>query len=669
MSGPHPALLAAALILRRLRPQVVLRNPVVSAAEIAAILATLLLFGHFVTGQVTGSSFIGHASGWLWLTIYCASFIEVIAEGRRITRTRSLRTSQVQDDVKILRTDTSGAVDQVSADALRPGDVVLVETGDMIPADGEAVEGVAEVDESAVTGESAPVIRESHGERSTVIGGTRVISDWLKVRVTAKPGDSFLDHISSIVDDTRQLQSSGEGRASIVLALFALASAACIVLAMPVIAVDDWDYAGITVALFAALLPLASATGAVVARLGGIVRLLAANIVAKSSKAVEAAGRIETILLDKTGTITVGHRQALEFLPLPGVRQADLARAALLASRADETSEGQSILALAEKVLGKASLDERVATPIPFSARSRMSGARLVDGSELWKGATDAVLEKIGLEESEDIRTWTQHVAGAGGTPLLVAGNGSPLGVIRLDDVAKPGLRNRFAQLRRMGIRTIMITGDNPLTAATVAAEVGVDDYVAQASPAAKLEVIRSEQAKGRITAMCGDGFNDAPALRQADVGLAMGIGEAAARQAGNMIDLDNDPLKLMEVVRIGRWITRRRKAFAAITLANDVGKFVVVVPALLAGVYPQLTLIQPLAAASPHSIILSTIIFNGLVVVAALPVAVSRTAATPRARKDWSAPAMVLFGLAGFAAPLLGIPLIQRIITVLGVG
>jgi K+-transporting ATPase ATPase B chain len=527
--------------------------------------------------------------------------------------------------------------------------------------DGEVIEGIAEVDESPITGESAPVIRESGGVRSTVIGGTRVISDRIKVRVTTQPGDSFLDHISSLVEETRRLQSTRQGRISIALAGIALlATILCMALAAPRIRVDVMAMAVMAVALFAALLPVASAASAAVARLGSIGRLLGANIVAKSAEAIEAAGRVDTVLLDKTGTITFGHRQAVEFLPLSGVTKTDLSEAAGLASLGDETPEGRSIVALAEKILGKASFKDRASTPIPFSADSRMSGARQENGREVWKGSPDAVLAKIGVEESDELRTRTQLVAGAGGTPLLVTSDRTPLGVVLLEDVVKPGLRSRFAQLRRLGIRTIMITGDNPLTAATVAAESGVDDYVARATPASKLEVIRGEQTKGNVTAMCGDGVNDAPALRQADVGLAMGAGAAAAREAGNMIDLDNDPLKLMEVVRIGSWITRRRRALGAFALASDVGKYAVLAPALLA-THPALAPVQVLESAAPHTAILSTVIFNALAVFVSLSFALYSPTGTPRGGAEGLSGRVVVLAVAGFLAPILGIPLIER--------
>ncbi|MGZ9106372.1 MAG: HAD-IC family P-type ATPase [Rhodoplanes sp.] len=549
MSGANRSVSVAGIVIRRLHPRNALSNPVLFATEIAAVVATLLFLGQQVTANLAASSFIGQVAGWLWLTVCCAGLVEVIAEGRRVTRTRALRTHHGEEIAKRLRTESanrgrprgasSGAIERVPAGTLRPEDVILVEAGDTIPVDGEVIEGIAEVDESPITGESAPVIRESGGERSTVIGGSRVISDRLKVRVTAQPGDSFLDHISSLVEETRRLRSSRQGRISIALAGIALlATILYMALAAPRIRVDVMAMAVMAVALFAALLPVASAASAAVARLGSIGRLLGANIVAKSAEAIEAAGRVDTVLLDKTGTITFGHRQAVEFLPLSGVTKTDLSEAAGLASLGDETPEGRSIVALAEKILGKASFKDRASTPIPFSADSRMSGARQENGREVWKGSLDAVLAKIGVEESDELRTRTQLVAGAGGTPLLVTSDRTPLGVVRLEDFVKPGLRSRFAQLRRLGIRTIMITGDNPLTAATVAAEAGVDAYVARATPASKLEVIRGEQMKGNVTAMCGDGVNDAPALRQADVGLAMGAGAAAAREAGTMIDL-----------------------------------------------------------------------------------------------------------------------------------
>jgi K+-transporting ATPase ATPase B chain len=647
-------------------------DAVLFAAETAAVAATVLFLGQITTTGGAEARFIGQVAGWLWFTVCYSSLVGVIAEGHHITRTRGLRTDQTEGTVKRLRTentkdglpggDTSRTFERVPADTLRPGVVILVEAGDTIPTDGEVIEGVAEVDESPITGESAPVIRESGGGRSAVIGGTRVVSDWLKVRVTANPGDSFLDHIATIVEDTKRLRSSREGVLSIALVgVTLIATIACTVVAGAGVISDGMAVAGMAVALFAALLPVVTAASATVARLGGIGRLLSANIIAKSAEAIEAAGRVATVLLDKTGTITVGNRQAKEFLTLSGVSETDLAETALLASLGDETPEGRSIVALAEKALGKANPKGRVTTPIPFSAQTRLSGARLVDGCEVWKGASDAVLAKISAAETDDLLSITQTIARAGGTPLLVAKDRSLLGIIHLDDTVKPGLRNRFAQLRRMGIRTVMITGDNPLTAATVAAESGVDDYVARATPASKLDVIRSEQAKGNTTAMCGDGVNDAPALKQADVGLAMGLNTAAAREAGNMIDLDSDPLKLMELVRIGRWITYRRRTLGILALASDAGKYVAVIPPLLAAAYPALAQIQVLAPTSPRGAVLAAITFNALAVIVSLPLAWHSAAGTPRGRAYTPRSETLILAIGGFLAPVFVIPLIER--------
>jgi K+-transporting ATPase ATPase B chain len=663
---------AARTALRGLDPRVLMANPVMLVIEVAAILTTILLVLSVLVADPFLSMFTGQVAAWLWLTVFLASFAEAMAEARSRARAGRLRALEHEVPAKrlIALHDASPAwrYETVSSHALRAGEIVLVEAGDTIPADGEVIDGVAEVDESGVTGESAPVIRESGGDRSAVTGGTRGVSDWLKVRVTAKPGESFHDHVIRLVETARR--DTTWRRLTLTAAL--LGAAVLVVIAVAAIQPfqtppDAPELAAFLIALLSALMPAAAAATLSAAGIAGMSRLVEANVIAKSGSAVEAAGKIGTVLLDKTGTITLGGRKAEEFLPLPGTTERELAEAALLASLSDDTLEGRSIVALAEQKYGLVPDQGRIRSFVPFRAETRMSGAEMRDGGEASKGAIDAMLAHAGAAETADLERIVGRIARSGGTPLAVSRDRKILGVVHLKDTLRPGLRARSAQLRQMGIRTIMVTGDNPLTAATTAAEAGVDDFVAQASPETKLRLIRDEQAKGKLVAMCGDGTNDAPALAQADVGVALNLGTAAAREAGNMIDLDSDPMKLMEVIRAGKHLLMRRRALTTFAVATDVAKYFAILPALFVTAYPQLNELNVIHLASPESAILSTVIFNAIIIVLLIPLAlrgVRYAPATPAAllRRN-----LLVYGLGGLIVPFIGIKAVNFAITGLG--
>ena len=638
------------------------RNPVMFTTAVVATLATLLVLGNMVTG--TGDLlFQGQLVFWLWLTVLFGNFAEALAEGRGKAQAQSLRATK--DQLVACRLGKNGEEEEIPATQLRQGDIVLVSTGRTIPADGEVVSGVASVNEAAITGESAPVIREAGGDRSAVTAGTTVISDAIEVRVTAEPGSGFLDRMIALVEGASRQKTPNEIALTILLTgltliflvavgtLPAFAAFAGGTIALPVL-----------IALFVALIPttisaLLSAIG-----IAGMDRLIRFNILAKSGRAVEAAGDIGTLLLDKTGTITIGDRQASEFVALPGVAESDLVAAARLSSLADGTPEGRSIVALA----GSGDPSPSEAEPIAFSAQTRVSGIDL-PGRSIRKGAVDAVLRLGDFPEEAvlSLRKITDRIAQAGGTPLAVVENGRLLGAVHLKDVIKAGIRERFTELRRMGIRTVMITGDNPLTAAAIAAEAGVDDFLAEAAPEQKLEYIRKEQAEGKLVAMCGDGTNDAPALAQSDVGVAMNTGTQAAREAGNMVDLDSDPTKLIEVVGIGKQLLMTRGALTTFSIANDIAKYFAILPAIFVVLYPALGALNLMGLASPSSAILSAIIFNALIIPLLVPLALKGVKYRPMPAASQLLRNLALYGAGGVVAPFIGIKLIDMAVAGLG--
>ncbi|ABS68467.1 potassium-transporting ATPase subunit KdpB [Xanthobacter versatilis] len=683
-----PAILLPAVgaSFRKLDPRAMVRNPVMFVVEVVALLTTVL----FVRDLVTSGGGLGFSFQiilWLWFTVLFANFAEAVAEGRGKAQAESLRRTRTETQAKLL-TGEGDAFRTVPGTSLKVGDVVLVEAGDIIPSDGEVVEGVASVNEAAITGESAPVIRESGGDRSAVTGGTTVVSDHLKVRITAAAGATFLDRMIALVEGAERQKTPNEIALNILLAgmtlIFIFATAS-----IPSFA----SYAGgsisvvVLVALFVTLIP--TTIGALLSAIGiaGMDRLVRFNVLAMSGRAVEAAGDVDTLLLDKTGTITLGNRQAAAFHPVRGVSEQDLADAAQLASLADETPEGRSIVVLAKEkyaIRGRdmASLNAHF---VPFTAQTRMSGVD-VDGSSVRKGAVDAILSYVqggsstvtgsgavqtvrtlvSQEAIREINAIAEEIAKSGGTPLAVARDGRLLGVIHLKDIVKGGIRERFAELRRMGIRTVMITGDNALTAAAIAAEAGVDDFLAQATPEAKLRLIRDEQAKGKLVAMCGDGTNDAPALAQADVGVAMNTGTVAAREAGNMVDLDSDPTKLIEIVEIGKALLMTRGSLTTFSIANDVAKYFAIIPAMFVAFYPQLGTLNVMGLASPQSAILSAIIFNALIIIALIPLALKGVAFRPIGAAALLKRNLLIYGLGGILVPFVGIKAIDLAVTAL---
>jgi potassium-transporting ATPase ATP-binding subunit len=659
---------------RKLDPRTLMRNPVMFAVEIVAAVSSVLFLrdlfydsGHALfTGQITA---------WLWFTVLFANFAEAVAEGRGKAQAATLRKMRSDTLAKVLTLpDLEPKIHElVPASDLQPGQIVLVEAGDMIPADGEVIEGVATVNESAITGESAPVIRESGGDRSAVTGGTTVLSDWIKVRVTAAPGTSFLDRMIALVEGARRQKTPNEIALNILLAgmtlifLFAVAT-------IPSYA----NYAGgaisgvVLVALFVTLIP--TTIGALLSAIGiaGMDRLVRFNVMAMSGRAVEAAGDVDTLLLDKTGTITLGNRQAAEFIPLIGVNDRELADAAQLASLSDDTPEGRSVVVLAKKKYGLRGREMQPlqATFIPFTAQTRMSGVDMA-GSSIRKGAVESIVQYVGRGASQqvlkDLTAIADRISKTGGTPLAVAKDGRILGVIHLKDIVKGGIRERFAELRQMGMRTVMITGDNPMTAAAIAAEAGVDDFLAQATPEAKLKLIREEQAKGKLVAMCGDGTNDAPALAQADVGVAMHTGTQAAREAGNMVDLDSDPTKLIEIVGIGKQLLMTRGSLTTFSIANDIAKYFAIIPAMFAAFYPQLGILNVMALATPESAILSAIIFNALIIIALIPLALQGVSYRPVGAASILRRNLLVYGIGGIVIPFIGIKAVDIAVSALG--
>jgi len=651
---------------RKLDPRQLVRNPVMFVtACVAALLTVLLIVGH--DGLATG--FKLQLVVWLWLTVLFGTFAEALAEGRGKAQAASLRATKAELTAKRV---TGATTETVPASALRMDDVVLVETGDLIPSDGEVVEGVASVNEAAITGESAPVIREAGGDRSAVTAGTRVISDQIKVRVTVNPGQGFLDRMIALVEGAERQKTPNE------IALTILLVGLTIIFLIAVGTIPSFaSYAGgsIPVAVLAALLItlIPTTIAALLSAIGiaGMDRLVRFNVLAKSGRAVEAAGDVDVLLLDKTGTITIGDRQASEFRAVGGATPQELAEAALLASLADETPEGRSIVTLARerfKVTTSALPDG--AEIIPFTAQTRISGVRIGE-TLIEKGAVDSILRaNPGVGETPaaaELRRITDEIARGGGTPLAVAREGRLLGAIFLKDVVKAGIRERFGELRQMGIRTVMITGDNPLTAAAIAAEAGVDDFLAQATPEDKLALIRKEQAGGRLVAMCGDGTNDAPALAQADVGVAMNTGTQAAREAGNMVDLDSDPTKLIEVVGLGKQLLMTRGALTTFSVANDVAKYFAIIPAMFVVLYPGLAVLNVMKLASPTSAILAAIIFNALIIPLLVPLALKGVAYRPMGAGPLLRRNLAVYGLGGLVAPFIGIKIIDLAVSGIG--
>ncbi|OHV77481.1 potassium-transporting ATPase subunit KdpB [Rhizobium sp. LCM 4573] len=658
----------------KLSPKSLARNPVIFVVAVVSALSTILLIRDLIAGE-TDIGFSFQIVIWLWFTVLFANFAEAVAEGRGKAQAESLRKTRTETQAKLLN-GNSRDFKLVAGTSLKVGDVVLVEAGDIIPSDGEVIEGIASVNEAAITGESAPVIRESGGDRSAVTGGTQVLSDWIRVRITAAAGSTFIDRMIALVEGAERQKTPNEIALNILLAgmtlIFVIATAT-----IPSFASYAGGYIPVTVlvALFVTLIP--TTIGALLSAIGiaGMDRLVRFNVLAMSGRAVEAAGDVDTLLLDKTGTITLGNRQATEFRPVSGVTAEELADAAQLASLADETPEGRSITVLAKEKYGIRARDMQSlhATFIPFTAQSRMSGVDL-DGSSIRKGAVDAVLNYLrtnaAAASSDAIREAQQiaeDIAKSGGTPLAVVRDGRLLGIIHLKDIVKGGIRERFAELRRMGIRTVMITGDNPMTAAAIAAEAGVDDFLAQATPENKLSLIREEQAKGKLVAMCGDGTNDAPALAQADVGVAMNTGTVAAREAGNMVDLDSDPTKLIEIVEIGKQLLMTRGALTTFSIANDIAKYFAIIPAMFLAFYPQLGVLNIMGLSTPQSAILSAIIFNALIIVALIPLSLKGVKYRAIGAGALLSRNLAIYGLGGVIVPFVGIKVVDMAITALG--
>jgi K+-transporting ATPase ATPase B chain len=664
---------------RKLTPRRQVRNPVMFVVYVGSILTTLLWVQALVGKGEAPASFIFWVSVWLWFTVLFANFAEAMAEGRGKAQAAALRSARRDLKAKRLR----GAArardwELVAAGSLRKGALVLVEANDFIPADGTVVEGVASVNEAAITGESAPVIREAGGDRSSVTGGTQVLSDWIVVEVTANPGEAFLDRMIALVEGAKRQKTPNEIALDILLAaltiVFLLATATLLPYSLFSVAVAGQGTpvtVTVLVALLVCLIP--TTIGALLSAIGiaGMDRMIQKNVIAMSGRAVEAAGDVDVLLLDKTGTITLGNRQATQFYPAPGVLERDLADAAQLASLADETPEGRSIVVLAKE---KFSIREREveklgATFVAFTAQTRMSGVNL-NGRQVRKGAADAIeahVRSLGGSIPNEVRAAVDSIAKAGATPLVVADGARVLGAIQLKDIVKGGIRERFAQLRRMGIKTIMITGDNPLTAAAISAEAGVDDFLAQATPEAKLRLIRETQAQGRLVAMTGDGTNDAPALAQADVAVAMNTGTQAAKEAGNMIDLDSNPTKLLEVVETGKQMLMTRGALTTFSIANDVAKYFAIIPAAFASTYPALGLLNVMHLATPQSAILSAVIFNALIIVALIPLALKGVRYRPLGAAAVLRRHLWVYGVGGIIIPFPGIKLVDMLLVALG--
>ncbi|HHY67249.1 MAG TPA: potassium-transporting ATPase subunit KdpB [Alicyclobacillus sp.] len=654
---------------RKLDPRVQWRNPVMFIVEMGSLLTTLFV----VTDAFRNRAefwFDLQLAIWLWLTVFFANFAESLAEGRGKAQAAALRRTRTQTMAKKMVGDR---IEVVPSTTLRKGDVVLVEAGDIIPGDGEVIEGLASVDESAVTGESAPVIRESGGDRSSVTGGTRVLSDWIRVRISADPGETFLDRMIGLVEGARRHKTPNE------VALTILLVGLSIILLLSVVTLAPFAlYSGaspsipVLVALLVCLIP--TTIGGLLSAIGiaGMDRLLKRNVLAMSGRAVEAAGDVDVLFLDKTGTITLGNRMATELIPAPGVAANELALAAQLASLADETPEGRSIVRLIQEQfqLEEPDLQALGVAFVPFSAHTRMSGVD-VNNRRIRKGAPDAIAAYVreqGGEVPPEVSREVERIAKQGGTPLLVASDDRVLGTVYLKDIVKGGMKERFATLRKMGIKTVMITGDNPLTAAAIAAEAGVDDFLAEATPETKLARIREYQAQGHLVAMTGDGTNDAPALAQADVGMAMNSGTQAAKEAGNMVDLDSDPTKLIEVVEIGKQLLITRGALTTFSIANDIAKYFAIIPAMFSETYPQLNALNVMRLSTPHNAILAAVVFNALIIVVLVPLSLRGVRYRPAGAEALLRRNLLIYGLGGLVAPFIGIKLLDMMFTAMGI-
>ena len=652
----------------KLNPKKLMKNPVMFVVEIGSVVTTYdLIRDAFIHRASLG--FELQITIWLWFTVFFANFAEAMAEGRGKAQADTLRRARAETMARRLRTD--GSEEKIPGSKLRAGDLVKVTAGEFIPGDGEVIEGVASVDESAITGESAPVIRES-GDRSAVTGGTRVLSDEITIKIMSNPGETFLDRMIKLVEGAARQKTPNEIALNILLAGLTIVFLLAVVTLQPMaIYSGSPQSVFVLIALLVCLIP--TTIGGLLSAIGiaGMDRVVQRNVLAMSGRAVEAAGDVDTLLLDKTGTITLGNRRATEFIPAPGVKETDLADAAQLASFSDETPEGRSIVVLAKEKYGLRGreLSSYGASFIPFSAVTRMSGVDL-DGREIRKGAFEAIVSYCsvnGFRVPSEVEETVKNIANSGGTPLLVAEDRHILGTIQLKDIIKGGMRERFDQLRAMGIRTVMITGDNPLTAAAIAREAGLDDFLAQAKPEDKLALIRQEQAKGKLVAMTGDGTNDAPALAQADVGLAMNAGTQAAKEAGNMVDLDSNPTKLIEVVEIGKQLLITRGALTTFSVANDVAKYFAIIPAMFAGVFPVLQVLNVMGLKTPQSAILSAVIFNALIIVALVPLALRGVKYRPLGASALLRRNLLVYGLGGIVAPFVGIKLIDLIVTHIG--
>ncbi len=655
----------------KLNPVTLLKNPVMFVVEVGAALTTVLLLRDAATGAAN-LGFSIQISLWLWFTVLFANFAEAMAEARGKAQADSLRKTKTDAPAK--RVTASGAIEQASSSSLRSGDIVICDAGDLIPGDGDVIDGVATVDESVITGESAPVIRESGGDRSAVTGGTRVLSDQIKIKITSNPGETFLDRMIALVEGAQRQKTPNEIALNILIAGLTLIFLLAVITLQPYskFAVSQTNSGSVpTVAVLISLLVclIPTTIGGLLSAIGiaGMDRVMQHNVLAMSGKAVEAAGDVNSLLLDKTGTITLGNRQAVEFLNVTGVTPEELADAAQLSSLADETPEGRSVVVLAKEKYGLRGrhIPEHEATFIPFSAYTRMSGVDF-EGKQFRKGATEAIcnfVKERGGTVPPDFMDMSDRISRSGGTPLAVANGGRLLGVIHLKDIVKGGMNERIAQLRRMGIRTIMITGDNPLTAAAIAAEAGVDDFLAQATPKDKLDYIKKEQAEGRLVAMTGDGTNNAPALAQADVGLAMNTGTMAAKEAGNMVDLDSNPTKLIEVVAIGKQLLITRGALTTFSIANDVAKYFAIIPAMFIPTYPVLARLNIMGLHTPQSAVLSAVIFNALIIIALVPLALRGVKYRPLDAASLLRRNLLIYGVGGLIAPFPGIWLIDQLL------
>jgi K+-transporting ATPase ATPase B chain len=665
--------------IKKLDPRHQIKNPVMFVVLIGSILTTALYIQAIFGQGEAPAGFILAITLWLWFTLVFANFAEAMAEGRGKAQAASLRKARRDTLAKKLTESKYGSsYDTVSAATLRKGDIVLVEPGDIIPMDGEAIEGVASVDESAITGESAPVIRESGSDRSAVTGGTRVLSDWLVIRITSSQGETFLDRMIAMVEGAKRQKTPNEIALSILLAAFTIIFLLATVTLLPfsifsVSSAGRGDVVTVTVlvALLVCLIP--TTIGGLLPAIGiaGMDRMIQANVIATSGRAVEAAGDVDVLLLDKTGTITLGNRQAVSFIPTEGISAKELADAAQLASLSDETPEGRSIVILAKEKYGirGRNIHELAAKFVPFTAQTRMSGVDFGGGRQIRKGAADAIeayVKNHNIAYPEDVRKSVETIAKNGGTPLVVADGAKAIGVIHLKDIVKGGIRERFNDLRRMGIKTVMITGDNPMTAAAIAAEAGVDDFLAEARPEAKLELIRRYQAQGHLVAMTGDGTNDAPALAQADVAVAMNTGTQAAKEAGNMVDLDSNPTKLLDIVQIGKQTLMTRGALTTFSIANDVAKYFAIIPAAFALTYPSLNTLNVMALATPDSAILSAVIFNAIIIVFLIPLSLKGVKYRPMPATQLLRKNLLIYGVGGLIVPFIGIKLIDMLLVVL---